>query len=260
MIIFIPTRGRRHYQYTRKALYVDKIPFKVVMVVTECEEHQWDTANKLVIPDEYKFSDIRQEIVNKYWSIDPHHMCIDDDLKFYVRIKENDWHLRYTNYDDIIIMLNRIEKYLEDYAHGGISPRELNNRHNILTENNTRVTRCHFYNAADLHGEGFDFRDLICKQDFHMTLSMLELGYQNIVDFEFAQGQRGSQAKGGCERYRTLELMAAEAHKLKELHPNFIRVSEKITKGSWGGKRTDVTCYWKKSFCTRENDRKLYRE
>lgn len=260
MLIFIPTRGRVDTQYTRIALFANSISYRVIMVVPECEKQHWKSVDKFIVPDDYKFSDIRQEILDTYWQADPYHMCIDDDVKFYVRKSKEDWHLRYTEYEDILVMLKRIDNYMiEGYAHGAISPREGNNRVEELTRENTRAMRCHFYDAKILHKEGFDFRDVVCRQDFHMTLSMLELGYINIVDYEFAQGQRSSQAKGGCERYRTLELMAEEAHKLKALHPVGVRIVEKKTKHSWGGTRTDVTCQWKKSYCIRSNERKLYR-
>ncbi len=258
MIIFIPTRGRLSQQYTRVSLFAHQLPYRVIMVVPECEQEHW-MDEKFVVPDEYKFSDIRQAIVDKYWEEDPYHVCIDDDLKFYIRKSASDWRLRYTELDDIIKMFKRIENYLEDYAHGALSPREGNNRVVRKYLENTRAMRFHFYDAEIIHKEGLDFRDVVCRQDFHMTLSLLELGYNNVVDFEYAQGQRGSQAKGGCERYRTLELMAAEAYKLQELHPVGVKVVQKKTKSAWGGMRTDVTCQWKKSFCIRQDERKLFR-
>lgn len=260
MIIFIPTRGRIAKQYTRTSLFVDKIPYRVVMVVPECESHHWD-CDKFVVPDDYKFPDIRQALVREFWEEDPHHMCMDDDLKFYIRRDPEDWHLLYSTYDEIVEMLKEIEVWVDKYAHGALSPREGNNRVEALTVENTRAMRCHFYNAEVIHKEGLDFRESVCKEDFHMTLSLLELGYKNLVSYRYAQGQiSGSNATGGCERYRTMEMMEIEAHKLKALHPKGVKVVQKKTKVAWnGGVRTDVICYWKKSYCIRANERILYR-
>jgi len=260
MIIFIPTRGRVNVQRTRKHLFVDKIPYRTIMVVPECEADQWD-CEKFVVPDNYIFPDIRQAIVREFWEVDPYHMCMDDDLEFAIRRIKDDWHILPCTFEEIVAMLREVEVWLDTYAHGAISPREGNNRVEALTVENSRAMRCHFYDAEIIYKEELDFRESKCKEDFHMTLSLLELGYTNIVSYKYAQGQSGSNSKGGCERYRTPEMMEQEAYKLKELHPNGVTIVHKKTKMSWGGgTRIDVMCYWKKSFCTRANERKLFNE
>jgi hypothetical protein len=93
-----------------------------------------------------------------------------------------------------------------------------------------------------------------------MTLSLLELGYPNLISFKYMHDQPTSGSKGGCERYRTKEMLDQEARKLQDLHPGFVSIVEKSTKHAWGGgKRTDVICYWKKAFCSKQNERKLFR-
>ncbi|KKL53419.1 hypothetical protein LCGC14_2275600, partial [marine sediment metagenome] len=44
----------------------DAIPYKVIMVVPECEKQHWKEMDRYVVPDDYMFSDIRQEIVEEY--------------------------------------------------------------------------------------------------------------------------------------------------------------------------------------------------
>jgi hypothetical protein len=108
--------------------------------------------------------------------------------------------------------------------------------------------RFHFYRASVLKEINFHFDDVVTKQDFHMTLSLLEHGYPNVVNFGWMQGQPGSNTDGGCSWYRTPEVMAAGAIRLKELHPDFVRIVEKETLHSWGGgKRLDVNVSWKKA-------------
>jgi hypothetical protein len=261
MQIFVPTRGRIDRQVTREYACLDAVSkvFPVTYVIPKCDVDAWvkkyPSDTLLVVPDEHKFSDIRQTILYSGCITDPYHFVMDDDLYFYRR-EHGETTLRQANYEDIIEMFGWSEgaMMMDDYIHGGISPREGNNRVADDIAFNTRVTRCHFYNAVEVQKTGFDFRDVMCRQDFHFTLSMLERGFQNIVSYEWAHNQRGSGSIGGCSSYRTLEMMEAEAHKLKALHPEFVEVVVKDTKRAWGGgERKDVRCAWKKAYESSQN-------
>ena len=244
MRIFIPTRGRRHQQITRRFFP------QAEMVVPACEADLWE--ERIVVPDCFNFSQIRQYIAKLPG--DPNHVVIDDDLYFYQRVNG---HLEtMTDVSEMIKWLQ--DQFDEGYVHGGVSAREGNNWTEEDSKENGRCMRFHFYHAPTIIGEGLKFTDVKCRQDFHMTLSLLELGYPNIVSYKFAQNQPGSAKKGGCDWYRTPEMMKEEAEKLRVLHPDVVRVVEKTTKGSWGGgTRTDVRIQWQKSFCSKEQERKL---
>lgn len=246
MKIFIPTRGRVNKQICLK--HMPQLKDHAIMVVPECEKQHWK--DPVVVPDEYQFSDIRQYIMENF---NGKHIVIDDDVRFYRRITPGDWHLRDANWDDLQNLFKWIENLF--YAHGGVSAREFDNhgfwdRHPWKTYKLIgRCMRFHFY-RSEICRQFINFTDIPAKQDFHFTLTMLENGYPNIINYEFAQGQQGgSNMEGGCSRYRDRNMLTKSALMLKELHPNFVTVVNKETKDAWGGgTRKDVRIRWRKAF------------
>ena len=71
---------------------------------------------------------------------------LDDDLRFYMRKAHNDWHLRYLESEEYPALFGLLDKWLDDYAHCGISAREGNNRVEDLAVENTRYMRVLAYN------------------------------------------------------------------------------------------------------------------
>lgn len=270
MRIFVPSRGRigTGNLITPRFAYLDAVSKRwlVTYVVPQSEAHPWrdryDNTELHLVPDEYRFSEVRQHIATAQEFRDDHdHVVVDDDLYFFRRtntLDPEDVSLRACSQVDILEMFMAIEMYLKDgYAHGGISAREGNNRLPIPHVEIARCMRLHFYDASVLRAEGFDFRDIPTKQDFHCTLTLLELGYPNIVNTVFCHNQRGSGSEGGCSAYRDAAMMESSARRLHELHPEFVKVVNKETKTAWGGgERVDVQIQWKKAFCTRESARK----
>ena len=181
---------------------------------------------------------------------DPHHVCIDDDLKFFRRL-EGTTFLDKVAPEDVESMWRWIEsRFRAGWLHGGISAREGNNHKDDLEEVNTRVMRCLFYDAAAMKEAGIRWDDIKCRMDFHVSLSLMEAGHSNIVNFEFAHNQNTSGAsKTGAGHYRTMAMMNEQAVKLQELHPEFVKTKEKTTKSSFGGgTRTAVMIQWKKAY------------
>lgn len=246
MRIYIPTKGRVGRQLTRVNLQLDSCPWPVTYVVPE-SEHMNHGPNILVVPQYYRFSETKQMILDQGGL----QVVIDDDLQIFRRGEGTRLHLCTPN--DIKDMWAKIYQYLMDgYVHGAISAREGNNHNEADHAINTRAMRFHFWNADILNKEKLQFTDIETKQDFHMTLSLLELGYMNIVDFEFAQNQAGSDTRGGCSSYRTKEVMDRDSHRLAELHPGFVTVVKKDNDGEWG-QRTDVRIAWKKALGARRH-------
>lgn len=233
METFIATRGRVDRQITLNSL---QGVIKPKMVVPECEAKFFD--DPLVVPDDWKFSDVRQFIAQQPGDL---HLCLDDDLRFYHR--KDDTKLHKCRPEEIAEMLHFIEQVAAEYDHGSISAREGNHTVKEDIVECSRAMRAHFYRPSVL--KGFDFRDVVTKQDFHMTLSLLRKGIKNAVIYRYAQNQDG-YAQGGCQRYRTPEVMVEGAHRLKELHPDFVDV---VTRNAdWSGPRVDVRIQWKKAF------------
>ena len=258
----MPTRARIHKQITRAKFFLNSIPYPVTYIVPESERdaylRAWPGSQVLTVPDEFRLSHIRQWLVDTQRQ-DPFQCCFDDDLVFLRRKAPRDIHQRSDmRVQDAIDCFQRIEFWLkEGYAHGALSQRAGNNRESTEVKVIGRATDTHFYNADVIHGEGLRFDDVILRQDFHMTLSLLERGYPNVIDHEFMSGQTDG-TPGGCEVYRTKQMLEEQAHLLASLHPDFVKVITKTRKGGFG-ESTDVRISWMKAFESKLSERKLPR-
>lgn len=260
MRIFIPTRARIDKQITRREFFLDSIPYRVTYIVPESEYDRFTrnhtTLEVITVPDSFKLSDIRQWLIDEHRTPDPFHCCWDDDLVFLRRKAPLDVHQRKGNKQDAVECFKRIEAWLnQGYAHGALSQRAGNNNEPNYFKVIGRATDTHFYNADILHGEGIQINAVTLRQDFHTTLSLLEIGYPNIIDHEFMSGQTDGKP-GGCQVYRTPEMLAEQAELLRSLHPDFVKIVEKERKGGFGIS-TDVRIQWVKAFESRLKDRKL---
>lgn len=257
--VFVPTRGRLDRQHTLRELMLERVAdeiCKVTVVVPECEYYDWsggkyvETENvKLAtVPDEFGFSDIRQHLLELNTD-EPGHIVIDDDLRYFRRVGDT-VQLEKCSWEDIKVMFDWTAEVMnEGFIHGGISVRGGNNHVKEKEVQVGREMRHHFYDRERVLATGLDFRQVKIRQDFHATLWLLRHGEPNIINYEFAQDQCGSNTDGGCSRYRTPEMLAEQAQVLADLHPGFVKVVEKYTKGAWGGgMRTDVTIQWQKAF------------
>lgn len=261
MRIFIPTRARIYKQITRREFFLDHVPYSVRYIVPEAEYKKakavFGDVEIIAVPDDWKLSDIRQWLIDDPdLSLDPYHIFMDDDLVFLRRKAPLDVHQRKGNKQDAIEAFQRMEHWLQTgYAHGSLSQRGGNNHCPEAFKEIGRATDCHFYNAAILRGEEIKINQVMLRQDFHTTLSLLELGYPNLIDHEFMSGQQDG-TPGGCQVYRTPEMLAEQAHLLASLHPGLVKVIEKTRKGGFGTS-TDVRISWQKAFRSRINERKL---
>jgi hypothetical protein len=159
-------------------------------------------------------------------------------------------------------MLDCVEAALEQYAHVGISAREGNNRLDrqvrvgeyagldtdiVTAQECTRTLRALAYQTAEFlkceHGR------VDVMEDFDVNLQLLERGLPNLNLAHWAQGQRQTNAPGGCSTYRSQDVQTASAVRLAELHPGFVTLREKKNKsGGAFGNRTEVTIQWAKAY------------
>jgi hypothetical protein len=171
---------------------------------------------------------------------------LDDDLRFYIRKATNDWHLRYLEAEEYPALFGLLDKWLDDYAHCGISAREGNNRVEHLSVESTRYMRVLAYNLDFF--DGIELGRVKVMEDFDINLQLLKKGLPSKISYYYAQGQGSSNAAGGCSEWRTLEVQSQGAERLKELHPEVVEVVEKETKTAWGGgTRKDVKVQWKRA-------------
>lgn len=173
---------------------------------------------------------------------------MDDDLSFFVRRTDDPTKLSKASPADIKTMMRVMEKQLDQFAHAGVAAREGANRATQALLFNTRMLRVLAYDTGVLKREKIRYDRCPVMEDFDVTLQLLERGYDNVVLNHFAQDQGTSNAPGGCSTYRTRAVQAEGANTLKRLHPDFVTVVTKETKGAWGGgERTDVRIAWKKA-------------
>lgn len=249
--LFIPTRGRVDKQITAKCLELDSLG--VVYVVPQCEASLWKKPC-LIVPDDYKFSDIRQAILNYPGD---YHLVMDDDLRFSIRRQDDP--TKFVNIETMddedrlghaYAIVNEVTSLLDKgWVHGGMAARQGANRNTDQYLSVTREMRFHFYNAPFIRQLGYDFRRVTIKQDLDFTLWMLRQGFPNILINQYVQDQDGNNKDGGCSRYRTDEVLTEGAYKLASLHPEFVKVVEKKPKTAWGGvPRIDVDIQWKKAY------------
>lgn len=251
MLIAIPTYGRAHKQRTW-----DRIPHELkrntILVIQsrEYEAYKKYEKNLVVLPPEIKdIASTRDYIIDYTANFNASVVMCDDDLDFATRLPHPNTLFRESNEDDVAAMFMHLQIALQTYVHVGVSAREGANR---VTENwlyNTRAIRVTGYQPEVLRKHKIRFRDLQFMEDFHVTLSLLKLGYPNAVLNMYCHNQPGSNTVGGCSGQRTAANQEAAARKLAELHAPFVTVVEKKTKTSWGGKeRYDVRIQWKKAY------------
>lgn len=182
------------------------------------------------------------------WS-DKRILMLDDDMYFYRRVSMDKPTLVRLGDKGIHVMLARIEELLKKYLMVGISARQGNNHVDEEFVTNARSMNAYAFDVPKIFEVGIKFGRVPVMEDFDITLQLLRNGYSNAVLYRYCWNQVGSNEVGGCSSYRTAEMQAAAAHRLKELHPDFVTVVQKKTKATWQGMqtRTDVRIAWQKA-------------
>ena len=248
MKIYIPTRGRADDQVTL-SFFPESLRKEVVLVIDSDEEHLYKDkydCQFMVIPEDIKGIAKKRQYIHKHTD-DKKIVMLDDDLRFYIRKSDNDWHLRYLEPNEYPALFGLLDVWLDDYAHVGVSAREGNNRVEKLAVENTRYMRVLGYNL-DMF-DGIELGRVQVMEDFDINLQLLRQGKPSKISYYYAQGQKSSNAAGGCSEWRTIDVHNQGALTLQSLHPDFVKVVEKETKTAWGGQpRNDVNVQWKRAF------------
>jgi hypothetical protein len=204
--------------------------------------------NLVILPPEVKgIANTRQWIVDN--TEDDKLLMLDDDLKFFRRVTPTDWHLNKCNAQDMVDMIAWVDDNLNRYPSVGVSLRQGNNQCPSSTRTNGQLIRAVGVHLPTLRQHGLRYDVLPVMEDRHVCLSLLDLGYENCINFEFANDQASSQSAGGCTEERTKEIQDSASRRLAELHPGIVKVVQKETKnGWWGGTRTDTVVQWKQAY------------
>lgn len=260
MMLFVHSSGRSGKQTTLD--FLRPLKEDIILVVQKREARLYERWRSrvfeiLVLPENITtLSPTRQFILEFAHDAKLEKICLlDDDLRFFKRkpptanTKANHSLLNATP-EEVVEMFALLERWLDLVVHCSLSAREGNDR--VLKDwtEPGRAMRCLAYHVPTLMKIGARFDRIPAKQDMDMTLQLLRAGYVNRISWLFAQGQAAnSGAKGGCSVYRDKKMLTDCANKLAALHPGFVKVVEKKTKGSFGGgTRTDVVIYWKRAW------------
>lgn len=260
MKIYIPSRSRAHITRTYGNL-PPALQKHAVHVVPKDELAAY-LANGLPAisppPSVNRIAPTRQWIVEYHLKTHGHitdkMIMLDDDLGFYRYDAARDTFCSTKNDSTCILKaFAELEKQLDTFAHGGILMKLGANRFEEVPQPvyNTRACRAIAFRASILqkHWPDTKFGVVPVQDDFNATLTLMKLGYQNVIITSITQEQTGgSGSAGGASVYRDMAYHADSVHKLKARHPEYVRIATKKTDKAWGGEeRIDVVVSWKKA-------------
>lgn len=269
-MIFIPTYGRIEKQKTLSWFGQDDRE-RTILVVRPEEEKQATKLYKdllgVVVCSKPGVAAARQAAVNYTMRFTREKVIamFDDDLQFCQRVKDWDFYtnnraLRPTQEDVDKAVQWLFDKCGEIYPISCIAPRGGNNtieeRWEIF---NGRIMRSFAVHIPTLIKHKVRFDEFYYWEDFHVALSLLELGYQNIINVDAVTGG-DTNSKGGVQR--NLPKMWECIRAFQKMHPT-IRIREKEMndgdRGPKAGRVTvpDMTVYWKKALGSKSRNRAM---
>lgn len=255
MNIYIPSMGRVDNQITLN--YIPKKYLERTYLVVPGKEFdayysKYGNIVKEVLACNRKgIAKTRQWILEH--STDNYVLMLDDDLKFYYRVDMSKPNLVYIHTStDVSRLFRRIEKLLSKYPVVGISSRQGNFMKKVKEYECGKIMNAYAFNLVVLSNLKIKFGRLPVMEDYDVNLQLLRKGYKNTVLYEYCWNQKSSNSSGGCSSYRNNDMQTKAAHKLKRLHPDFVKVIEKKTKVAWNNMktRTDVIVQWRKAYAS----------
>lgn len=255
MRLYVPSIGRTTdaQQHTLRALRAEGLlPKTTVIAPVEEQAFFRKYGVRVISPEDKGIGGARDYAIRDSLFLDESFpIMLDDDLTFFARRQDDPTKFRDMEPGELHFALSKVRACLLTHhgAVAGLATREGGNRNTRAMLYNTRILRVLGYNAKVLVKHGILFSDIPVMEDFHVALSLLKLGYPNVVVNEWCHNQAGSGLSGGCSTYRTPQVQAQAARILAEKHPGVVDVVEKTTKTAWGGgTRIDVRIQWKKAY------------
>ena len=252
MRIYIPTKGRIKSQLT-----VQNIPRAMhhgVTIVCPSTEAFWHKQNHpavsvLVQPDDnFGISAKRHWILEQASQTGIEKMVmLDDDLRFAVRRSDDTAKFRKAEPVDVERAFSEMAELLsEEVPHAGFSARGSGIGDAAQRggwQEGKRMMYVLGYHVPTVLREAVHGR-ISTHEDMDVCLQLLTKGFPNLVNFSFVVDQKFGNA-GGCTKERTVEINNADSLKLAELHPGFVRATEKTYIST--ANRVEVVCSWLKA-------------
>lgn len=260
MQIVIPTHGRANKQTTLWSIPPAIRPDVLLVTSTKEEQKliQKFHSNVVVAPVD-SISAKRQWIMENVEA--ENIFMLDDDMYFFgrcpkaERVYRDRWKANpghkvlsrgYADDDAVVKMFRRLSERFSSFAHVGLSSRMGNDVVEKEWVVNGRMMHAIGYRRDLFLREGIRFDRVQCREDFHVTLSLLRKGYENAIYYGFCCSPGPYGAPGGASTERTVAQSNAQAELLAKLHPGLVRVKEKLYKNV---PRKEVVVQWKKALC-----------
>lgn len=182
-------------------------------------------------------------------------LMLDDDLFFYYRYwkqdaknGEGDWRLLDSNNSETTLWITALmDKICAEVPHGGFGPRQGNNNFpDGWLQGGARMMLALAYHVPTALDNAVWDR-ISFREDMDVALQLLRKGLPNVITHDFCVGQKSYAAPGGCDLERTTEKSDADAYKLAELHPGFVKV---VQKEYLGHPRKEVVVQWKRALAS----------
>lgn len=160
-------------------------------------------------------------------------IMVDDDVEFYHRISQDPVKLRKSADEEIKNAFNTIDSFLENYAHGGLSQRFMNNYRKPSHEINTAYFQvlCFNKNLFPIPYPKFRFE---VGEELDMNLQLLRAKRANFVISDYAIGSWGFKRDGGTSLWRTDELEYNVYNSIADTWPDVVKVRK--VRGNMGSK------------------------
>lgn len=141
---------------------------------------------------------------------------------------------------------DRMTRKEDRYVHVGMSSRMGNNQESDEWKIIGRAMHLIGHRRDALIHNNIRFDEIKLREDFNVTLRLLQLGLPNTIYYTVCGSPSDYGAKGGCSDERTEELANQQAELLGSKFPGFVKVLNK--KYSHSGDRKEVYIYWDKVY------------
>lgn len=250
MKIVIPTYKRADKQVT-----ITQIPEKLrkltYLIVRQEEyiqyqKYQGQGFNIIPIADLTGIHDTMQAIIDMF---DGYILRIDDDIKIQ-QIDTNTNSMKSIKSPEQFLRLYQWFKQCLDkgIAHAAIPERMIAMQVNLNNNGyptgkilrNQRYGGVTAYNVDILKLHRIRFDALRIREDYHVNLSLLKIGYPSLMNTKWCHNQV-SNSKGGCSMYRNIQVNNQEAVRFVRLHPNCSKLMKKVSKSVQGFTKPHLT-------------------
>jgi hypothetical protein len=252
MRIVIPTRGRTGQQLTlngsASSSGLPKELYPNVTIVCPAGEARYHTTRVQVVaqPDAtWTIARKRRWILEELCAKDEKVVMLDDDLRFCVRREDNPMYFRSAKPEDVLRAFKELEEQLSPQVpHAGFAARQMSI--NPAAQRGGWQTAKRMMYVLGYHVPtvlaNAELGRIETREDFDLTLQLLVKGFPNAVSYTYQVDQKIDRP-GGCTGERTWERSNADALKLKEYFPEFVKVIEKKYRDNT---RLEVQVQWQK--------------